>query len=493
MLFEHEEVDSPPPSNYEIWQALSHIQARDPEGALRSLIRMLRQGTDGEHRWAAMLLESIGPAAKDAAPALRELLGHRLAPVRARAARALFEMDAEPDVILPALIALLKAPEKDAANVAAMTIASLGSPARSAIPALAGCLEEPPRPDPEHATKALAALGSEAVEPLLGLLAHSDVAVRRAAVKGLGELAREEEGALRGLMRALKDEDQGVIDDALNVLGALGPRARGAEAHVLEVLEKKPGARLKKQAISALGEIGGSAGAVRAILDAVRESSAPGMALEALAKMAIPKELVHLVGPECQKLRDDASPVVRIWARCILVKLDPHEEADAMMELTTALNDVRSERRHAAVGALGCLGEAARQAAPALARIALRDDKDYIRRAAARSLQKIGMDDVASIAAALSASDADERLHAAEALAELGPLGAAAVTPLLSALEDEDPKLRMSAARALGRIGAKAAPALPALKKALGDRFRSFRDEARNALQKIERGSNGAR
>ena len=209
--------------------------------------------------------------------------------------------------------------------------------------------------------------------------------------------------------------------------------------------------------------------------------------------MTIPKELGPLVARKCEKLRDDPS-TVRIWARCVLAKLDPHEETEAVRGLTLAMHDdVRSERKRAAVGALGCLGEAARQAAPILVRIALRDHEEYIRRAAARSLQKIGMDDVASIAAALSASDADERLHAAEVLVELGPSGAAAVTPLLSALEDEDPKLRMSAARALGRIGAKAAPALPALKKALGDRFRSFRDEARNALQKIERGSNGAR
>jgi HEAT repeat protein len=270
-----------------------------------------------------------------------------------------------------------------------------------------------------------------------------------------------------------------------------GALARGAEAHVLELLEKKPGARLKKQAISALGEIGGSAGAARAIFDAVRESSAPDMALEALAKMTIPKELAHLAGPECQKLRDEAAAGVRIWARCVLAKLHPHEEAGAVGDMAAALND--RELQHAAVRALGCLGQAGKQAEPALLRIALQDDKYYIRRAAARSLQKIGMDEVASMAAGLSASDTDERVHAAEALAELGPLAAPAVPPLLSALEDEDPELRASAARALGRIGLKAASALPALTKALADRSRSCRDEARKALQKIEPVADGKR
>ena len=61
--------------------------------------------------------------------------------------------------------------------------------------------------------------------------------------------------------------------------------------------------------------------------------------------------------------------------------------------------------------------------------------------------------DVSLLLAALAASDADERLSAAQSLSQLGDKAAAAAVPLVKACADEDPNVREWVTTALEELG----------------------------------------
>jgi HEAT repeat protein len=70
----------------------------------------------------------------------------------------------------------------------------------------------------------------------------------------------------------------------------------------------------------------------------------------------------------------------------------------------------------------------------------------------------------------LASPEAKDRLHAAEALGEIGPAAAGAAPGLAEALRaDTDAKVRVAAAEALGWIGTAAPAAMPVLLAALRD------------------------
>jgi HEAT repeat protein len=86
----------------------------------------------------------------------------------------------------------------------------------------------------------------------------------------------------------------------------------------------------------------------------------------------------------------------------------------------------------------------------------------------------------------LTAQEMPDRLHAATALAELGPVAARALPMLCQALEDENRRVRYTAAKALGAIGPAALDAIPALEQARdGDPDNTVRHYAKQAILRI--------
>jgi hypothetical protein len=90
---------------------------------------------------------------------------------------------------------------------------------------------------------------------------------------------------------------------------------------------------------------------------------------------------------------------------------------------------------------------------------------------------------------ALESEDWDERVTAAWALSEIGPLAAPAVRSLLEALRSEpDEGGRMAFAYALGRIGQATDEVLIALRQAANDPDKDVREAATEALRRLEGG-----
>lgn len=124
------------------------------------------------------------------------------------------------------------------------------------------------------------------------------------------------------------------------------------------------------------------------------------------------------------------------------------------------------DRRHAAE-TLGRMGQAAREAVPALVE-AVRNDSDAgMRKSAASALGQMGeaaREAIPLLIDALKDSDSEMRAQAAEALGNLGEVAREAVPALLEVLrKDSNANVLATCGRALGHMGEAAREAVPAL------------------------------
>lgn len=98
--------------------------------------------------------------------------------------------------------------------------------------------------------------------------------------------------------------------------------------------------------------------------------------------------------------------------------------------------------------------------------------------------------EVQKLLANLNSPDTETRLHAIQAIENLGPNGVEAVPALIRLLDDKERNIRTLAAHALGKIGPDAKMALPALRK-LAQSSKLFRSAeqsmAAGAIKKIEK------
>ena len=97
-------------------------------------------------------LRELGPAAKEAAPRLTQLLKHEAPQFRLEAARTLWKVEKDPAVV-PVLVAIVKGDDHMLARKAAEALGEIGPAAKDALPALKALLpkEEPARVIPGFA------------------------------------------------------------------------------------------------------------------------------------------------------------------------------------------------------------------------------------------------------------------------------------------------------------------------------------------------------
>jgi HEAT repeat protein len=373
-----------PEGNLREWRERIRDAAKQAVPALREL---LNDEDSYAHRKAAEALGGLGD--KQAVPALRELLKEEDSYARLRAAEALGRMGDKQDV--PALRKLLKDKDAGARSNAAEALARLYEGAKD-VPALRELLKEEDAGARSNAAEALARLyeGAKDVPALRELLKGEDVYARLRAAEVLGRMGDKQD--VPALRKLLKDE-------------TLFIRRVGAEA------------------LARLYEGTKDVPALRELLkdDVVARSNAA----EALARL--------------------------------------YEGTKDMPALRELLKGEDRYARQVAAEALGRLGD--KQAVPALRE--LLKDKVAARRQSAEALARLyeGTKDVPALRELLKEEDADARSNAVEALARLYE-GAKDVPALRELLKGEDRYARQVAAEALGRLGDKqAAPALRELLK----------------------------
>lgn len=437
--------DDVPAVRVEAAIALCRLSAVNP-GVVGPLLDGLKTGDRGVRRRAAESLAVVGPRAKEAIPALLNLMKDPAnAPGRAAAARALGMVGAEAKMVGPALGAALKDDSPLVRLAAAEALLKLGPASQTGEP----------------------------IAVLIALLGDKTVATRTQGV-----LIKAGPAALPGLLQALKDKDPDARRGAIGVLGQLGVKKEEV-APALTTALKDEAAPVRLAAVAALLRIEGDAeGTLRQVLPvwtaALKDSNA------AVRQQILGAASQHLLRTKARDLKallplvltglQDAESAVRQQAFQILSSAKS-KDPEVLAALSTALKTPNHPGCVEVIQALRPFGQDAKSAAPALIAL-LKSHDEKVQLAAVQALPSIARGDRAAVAA-LSATFQNKtspalRREAAVALGGMGDGARGAIPALTGGLQDDAPKVRQAVVTALARIGAGPEEYLPTLIEILG-------------------------
>lgn len=378
--------------------------------------------------WACLALADMGPAAKAAVPQLVKIEQREEPEVRLQALVALGQIGPDAKAAVPVILKALQSEKSDGVRyAAAFALGQIGASDKASRAALAKGMESDDAFLQVISAWALARVAKDdkqvqekATEVVLNGLAADKVEVRRAAARAFAEINPPPEVAAPVLIKAIHDNDQSVISNAIDALASLGPKIVPRVAN--NGLKNK---ELRLYAVRVLAKIGPDA-----------KEAAPALA-EAL---------------------DDAEGEFRREVQFVL-GLFGEDSAPAVPELIKSLSSDDEQIRNSAVYALGKIGPAAKAASSDLRKLLASDD-EFVRFAATWALVRIDPTDAKLAAAAVPALTkglSDERpLVRAESAATLGELGAAAkaaLPQLKKAADDSDPNVSAAAKQAIEQIG----------------------------------------
>lgn len=136
----------------------------DAKDAVPRLINMYNRRQDANSQEiVALALGGIGPPASNAVPSLlRALANTGSFGVPYYSLRALGEIHAEPEKVVPVMIKLLKDPDVNVRMMSILNLQAFGTEARQAVPALVELLTDQGVDTRKHAAQALRAIDAEA-------------------------------------------------------------------------------------------------------------------------------------------------------------------------------------------------------------------------------------------------------------------------------------------------------------------------------------------
>jgi HEAT repeat protein len=261
------------------WTAALALLRIDPQAAkpaLPMLVQRLNNGDEKVYWDARWYLLMMGPAAKDAAPAViaRLQTGDTWC-ANVLVAIAGPEATAAIPTLIKALVYAAKCNDIPQCDWAAHNLAQIG---QASIPAVTDLLKDTNAPVRARAVRCLAAVGAkssqEVVPGVLEALKDADVGVRRSAAQALAELGPAAAEVAPAFQPLLQDRDAGVRVVAAGALvKAKTFSARDALPVLLSALkEKDPWTR--RQAAIQLGVLGPAANeAVPALTPALQDSA----------------------------------------------------------------------------------------------------------------------------------------------------------------------------------------------------------------------------
>jgi HEAT repeat protein len=446
----------------------------------------------------------------------------------------------------------LKDPKVETRTAAASALGRIGADAKAAVPALIEALKDEMKDVRETVRHALSQIGPVAVPALIKALSHQDayvcggaaealgfiqpegriavpalldrfkdekVDVRRAAVNGLGRLAKwgwirgeDTKAVVEACAEILKDTDWLIRISAADSLATLDPTRKNDAVVVFQKALKDKNHEHHFLAAAYLAEIDPAKGdAVPLLVEWLKGSAYLAEVARVLgnfgstAQVAIPALTKHL---------QDKDGHVRVHVAEALVKIDPTRHKDVLPILVEALED--HDNRSPAAMTLGDIGSEAKAAVPKLREILKANLKEQQRTALeqpAHAGQEYGKmmervkKDLARVSFLYALARIDNnkeavpelvkelknpdwmvRSHTIYALGKIGPAAKAAILALIQTLKEEKAVFRpnvANAARALGQIGPEAKVAVPILTELLNDDNLNVRKESAEALKRI--------
>jgi len=408
---------------------------------------------------------------------------------------------------VPALLEVLKGPNKDMRVCAASVLGEIGPAARTAVPSLIEAIE---RPDADreakilksHAVRALGRIGPEAkaAVPILNRLL--DQALKPAPAEGhnnafdaataLAEIGAPPVGKL--LDTFLRKGDS----FAARQLAWLGPKACEAVPSLRAALTDKQ-LEVRVSAAVALAYIEPSeAESIPALIEGLNHLDD-----NTLDVQEVPQALARL-GPKARAAIPTLVGLVR--KRCedwdvhmALVQIDP-EGKECVPALISALDHEDYHVVDVVANCLGLLGPKAKDAVPALALAVTRESIEEFSNgydpqvSAAKALRRIGPQARPAIPALIGALkyrrvvrphgdseyyDYSAATAAADVLGSFGAEAKAAIPALIEAIQtrekdDDNWPVRQAAILALGRMGPDAKAAIPVLRNLIKDERKDF-------------------
>jgi HEAT repeat protein len=242
--------------------ALGSVGSAD---SVPGLVKALKDREESVRDAAAQALGMIGPPAKEAVRPLLALLEVKDERLRVTAAEALWRIDRHP----AAIAALARMVEKDLGGWrAARVLRSIGPDAAAAVPALTEAIHAKVDLTGSLRRNAALALGQigpaarKATPSLRRALRHSHSDLRVAAAEALWRL-EQDRSVVPVLVAAVRHRE--ARDDAIEVLGRIGPAAEEAVPDLIYAL-KDDSTYTRTRAARALGQIGPKARAAIAAL-----------------------------------------------------------------------------------------------------------------------------------------------------------------------------------------------------------------------------------
>lgn len=334
--------------------ALIRIDPQAAKVTVPFLVDRVKKNDDRISLEAIQALMSMGPEAKDAIPALTDIVrgGRDVLPAWSAYALAKIAGPQAP-IAIPHVLDLLGHEIVDASDL----IADLGPPA---VPAILDAVRQRDGAPPHRAGRALGLIGSkfpEVIPILVKTLKDKDVGPRHAAAEafwGIGPKGRE---AVPALTEALKDGDVMVrLGAAWALVHILGSEATASVPTLIALAGKAENHQnVRRSAILGLGAVGKAAKEAVPLLTALEKDPFFHVAAtrsRLLVTSVEPKDTVALL----VKALKDKNPWVRREAAAFLAELGPVAK-NALPALTEAVNDEDEEVCKAVVNAWRRVGQ----------------------------------------------------------------------------------------------------------------------------------------
>ncbi|MDP6544484.1 MAG: HEAT repeat domain-containing protein [Phycisphaerae bacterium] len=282
---------------------------------------------------------------------------------------------------------------------------------------------------------------------LVKALSDSDARVRMAAVGALGKIGPSTKQVIGVLTKLVEEKNAAVAREAVNALRLIGPSAAPAVDALIKYARGK-GVNERKLAIDALGMIGPAAD--RAVPMIIQACKSPDRNLREGATRALGNigQPVETVVPVLIAALGDSDSSVRVGGARGLGMIGP-PAAKAQTALRKALKDANPAVVLRATWALGQLEAGDEQTIAALIKL-LHSSNEYPLAAAA--LGKAGKPGIDALVKMLARPDAPARLMAVRALGQIGRAAGNAAPAVRKAKYDKDADVRRAAILALDKI-----------------------------------------
>ncbi|QEH37032.1 putative lyase [Aquisphaera giovannonii] len=399
--------------------------------------RIIRDLKDGHLDAKVAALQQISRLGSRAVPLLADLiaaLGDPEPRVRAAAARILGGLGREAMPAGTALIAGLSDPVLEVRVAAAKSLLRVPADPEQLVPAVLAAIRERPEGLSDLAVEILSRSGPRAVPAAIDLLGDRGTGRVRLGAKVILQLGREAASASTALLEACRGAGRELRLEIAQALEATSPSS--LPLIIAALRDRDPKVRGTAARAVAFMSFRG-APAMPALLDALID---PGTCDDP----ALPDHRMSVNNFE--------DPEIGFGYHAALVSIGP----EAQKALISRLDSPRPGERAAAVRAIGAFGQAAGPAVPKLVGFLARPG---LRAQAAEALGRIGYPahgTVPMLVTSLKMKDPELRFRAAQALGQMGlantPAAKEAIRGLNAAAKDPEPRIRLAAASSLAQI-----------------------------------------